>query len=593
MPYQVDRYNGTTLVTVPDQTVDSSSCDIKLIGKNYAGYGELQNENFLHMLEHFRGEYAPRRPIVGQIWYDELNNKIKFRDKNNSWRTTAVLDVSLTAPTGLAAADKGNFWYDDTLKQINVWDGSDHIVVGPEVAVNFGKTRLSSGTIRDNGNTEHAIIRVWADDTVVATISNDEYSIGDIEEIDGFTDIKKGITLVDTPATGVTSTAYRFWGTSSNTLKFVGRPISDFVLRSGAGSTFDDTGFSIGNDNDLKIFVESTDRPVISNQLGNSIRIRIKTGTINNDVGVFDVTGMVPGTTESYNLGSTLRKWKEIHASDVFGNVVGSVTGNVYANDDSVMVNGLTKELVGSLTGSVSGNLKALDSTIAYDGSTKTFTSTNANFVNSSIDTLTIINLIDGDLKGDLYASDSTIAYNAGTKQFTGSLVGNAATASKFLDPKYINGVAFDGSVNITIEDDTKVAKAGSTMTGYLTLSSAPTQPNHAATKQYVDDKVSSKTLFFSLDTRGLSTTGSTAGSVVSILNELAPASNFLPGTMAHIASTVQNVQATANVGYSSRISMTYVSSVSVTTTVQNPTRNNLLIYQINYSGTSWEYVSG
>jgi hypothetical protein len=42
-------------------------------------------------------------------------------------------------------------------------------------------------------------------------------------------------------------------------------------------------------------------------------------------------------------------------------------------------------------------------------------------------------------------------AYNAGTKQFTGSLVGNATTSSKFLDPKYINGVAFDCSANIAL----------------------------------------------------------------------------------------------------------------------------------------------
>jgi hypothetical protein len=55
MPYQIDRFNGTTISSVPDQTVDSTSCDLKLIGKNYAGYGEVQNENFLHLLENFRG----------------------------------------------------------------------------------------------------------------------------------------------------------------------------------------------------------------------------------------------------------------------------------------------------------------------------------------------------------------------------------------------------------------------------------------------------------------------------------------------------------------------------------------------------------
>lgn len=53
---------------------------------------------------------------------------------------------------------------------------------------------------------------------------------------------------------------------------------------------------------------------------------------------------------------------------------------------------------------------------------------------------------------------------------------GNAATATKLATPVTINGVSFDGSANITVADSTKVAKAGGTMTGDLTISS--TSPN-------------------------------------------------------------------------------------------------------------------
>ncbi len=47
MAYQVDRYNGTFLVSVEDGTIDTTT-DLRLLGKNYAGYGEVQNENFVH-----------------------------------------------------------------------------------------------------------------------------------------------------------------------------------------------------------------------------------------------------------------------------------------------------------------------------------------------------------------------------------------------------------------------------------------------------------------------------------------------------------------------------------------------------------------
>jgi len=593
MPYQIDRYNGSFFVEVPDQTVDSSSCDLKLIGKNYAGYGEVTNENVLHLLENFRGFAAPRRPIIGQIWYDELNNKLKFYDDTQAWKTVAVADVSATAPTGLSVKDKGNLWYNDALDQLNIWDGVDYKIIGPEIAVGFGETKLSSGTIRDNSNVEYPIIKVFDNDKVIAVISNDQFDIGVINTIDGFTTIRKGFTLVDTPASGVTSTQYRYWGTASNSDKFSGFTTADFVMRGMNGSTFGDTGFTVGDDNDLKIFVEDFNKVVISSQLNGPLKIRIKNGVINNDVAIFSEAGMDPNTTEIYNLGSNVKKWKEIHAKDVFGNVVGSLQGDLLAEDDQVMFDGSLKEFYGTHIGTQKGDVRAADGSLCFDSSAKAFTGASGSFTNLTTDLLILIDKVVGDVKGDIIASDNTLAFNAGTKIFTGSLVGNAETASKLQSPKFINGVAFDGSANIEVVDDTRVAKAGGIMTGYLTLVDDPINEKHAATKKYVDDQIANRTLYFSLDTNGLSTTGSGPGSVAGLLNQLAPPLNFRVGTLAHIASTIQNVSTSTSVSRGSWISVSFVSNVSVTTTVSNPSRNNLLIYRVNTIQSSWEYVSG
>jgi hypothetical protein len=89
MPYSIDRYNGSTITVVEDGTIDTTT-DIKLIGKNYAGYGEVQNENFLHLLENFSNASQPPRPISGQVWYDSLTKKLKFyngsRFCKNYWK---------------------------------------------------------------------------------------------------------------------------------------------------------------------------------------------------------------------------------------------------------------------------------------------------------------------------------------------------------------------------------------------------------------------------------------------------------------------------------------------------------------------------
>ena len=49
MPYQIDKTDGTILITLADGVVDNST-DLKLVGRNVAGYGEQQNENFISCL---------------------------------------------------------------------------------------------------------------------------------------------------------------------------------------------------------------------------------------------------------------------------------------------------------------------------------------------------------------------------------------------------------------------------------------------------------------------------------------------------------------------------------------------------------------
>lgn len=92
-----------------------------------------------------------------------------------------------------------------------------------------------------------------------------------------------------------------------------------------------------------------------------------------------------------------------------------------------------------------------------------------------------------------------TLSANISNNRFRGELVGNvtgnvsgnSGTATRFLNAVNINGVAFDGTIDITIADSTKLPLAGGTLTGALTLNGAPTLALHAATKGYVDTAIS------------------------------------------------------------------------------------------------------
>jgi hypothetical protein len=215
MPYSINRYNGTTLTVVEDGTIDST-LDIRLIGKNYAGYGEVQNENFLHLLENFSGTSAPPRPTSGQIWFDTATNKIRFYD-GSKWRSNSGTEVAPTAPTGLSI---GDLWFDSDNNQLYAWTGIEYVLIGPQGVSGLGTTEMKSVKVRDDVGSLHAIIKAFVNNEVVYIIASDEFTLDSgVNPIVGFSAIKKGLTLINTGSDGITSSSHRYWGTASDALK--------------------------------------------------------------------------------------------------------------------------------------------------------------------------------------------------------------------------------------------------------------------------------------------------------------------------------------------------------------------------------------
>ena len=281
MPYSIDRYNGTTLTVVEDGTIDNT-LDIKLIGKNYAGYGEVQNENYVHLLENFSGTSAPPRPLSGQIWYNSSSRKLSFWD-NNKWRPMGGAEVKGTAPTGLTT---GDFWWDEDNDQLYAFNGAEYVLVGPQGVAGSGTTQMVSRSVRDTLGTTHAIITALVDGDAIYIVSADtDFTLDSlVNEIPGFSVIKQGLTLINTGTTGVTSSAHKYWGTASNSLKLADRPVTDFVLADSSIFTgvvrFADAGFTVGDSNDLAIFIDGGTTPYFKNAISDTIVFQTTSSTV-------------------------------------------------------------------------------------------------------------------------------------------------------------------------------------------------------------------------------------------------------------------------------------------------------------------------
>ena len=73
MAYTINLTDGQVFATVADGTINTSSSMI-LVGKNYAGYGEFLDENFIHLLESGSNTTAPGAPLTGQLWFNKTIN---------------------------------------------------------------------------------------------------------------------------------------------------------------------------------------------------------------------------------------------------------------------------------------------------------------------------------------------------------------------------------------------------------------------------------------------------------------------------------------------------------------------------------------
>lgn len=190
MPYILNKTNGTVLVTLGDASIDRTT-DLTFVGKNYAGYGEIINEDLLHLLENFASGTSPSKPITGQIWYDTKNKKLKLHN-GTKFNSVPVAEVSTTSPKDLGI---GDFWFNSAENRLYVKSSATaYTLIGPSNTISY----INLIKVRDVNRNFHYILTHTVAGNVVAVESNDEFTINLDEQLaDQFTLIQKGTTIIN------------------------------------------------------------------------------------------------------------------------------------------------------------------------------------------------------------------------------------------------------------------------------------------------------------------------------------------------------------------------------------------------------------
>lgn len=375
MAYTINRFNGTVLTSVEDGTVDQTT-DLKLIGKNYSGYGEAQNENFLYLLENFNGSSAPVKPISGMLWFDNTSNKVKVYD-GARWKPTGGAEVSASTPTGLS---EGDLWWNTGSDQLyGLTDANDWVLIGPQKA-GTGTTEMQSLTLYDDQSNTHAVIAAIIEDEIVFIISYDNdftplantgqteitAAIKENQDIPTiFPTVKKGITLASASATGnTTSNGINddvLWGTAADALRLGDKPASDYLTIDSldftaqtAPAKFGDEGFTLGDGDDLTFDIENGENPTFT-LATNVLRVR---DSSENLVWTFTNTGLNPGVNNTYTIGTSSLKLSNVFATAFTGQATAAdtlaVSGTNRAASTSATANSIAaRDSSGNLTAGV------------------------------------------------------------------------------------------------------------------------------------------------------------------------------------------------------------------------------------------------
>lgn len=334
MPYTIRKSDGTILTTIADGSYDVTTA-LSLPGKNLYNFGQLQNENYVHLLENFAKTTAPVNQLTGQLWFDKSTNILKVY--NSVWQPLAVLTTNSSYASVI-----GNLYFDVSTQQLSINNGSGFSVIGPDGIPGYGATRTKATTILDQSSSLHPVIELFVDGEVLAIISNTAFTINSSTPISGFSTIQKGINLKNHSSNSDTL----LHGYSEASL------FADSLLGDGGGSV----AASI-----LSTPTSLVQRDSSGNIAVSGINANLLSSTNGMISGAWTLdTSLNPSVTNSVNLGTSGLRWSNVYSQNLIGT-------NLTAG---------TMQFTTYLTDSNSNNIALFDSDIALAANANTRLST-------------------------------------------------------------------------------------------------------------------------------------------------------------------------------------------------------------------------
>lgn len=635
MSYRLNRTDGELLVDLTDGILDTTTTDLTLIGKNYKGFGEFLNENFIALLENFASTSQPTNPMVGQLWYDKQDARLKIYD-GTVFRPATGSVVSSTQPSNL---NKGDIWIDNENNKLYIWDGSELTLIGPEYSAAQGKTGFEVTSQLDSTDVQRTILKLFLGGTLVGIFSPEtfyilpEYAIAGypqvVDDLQNRQLLEKGFNVVNS------GFFYRGTATSAKGLlddAGVIRAAENFIPTDANGAT---TGsLKIKNSAGLSVGVGETEYAILK-IAGTTSTLETQQSDADLAIKVRSGSSFLPAiyidTSEKY-----VGIWKSspAYSLDVTGDgrFTSNLTvgGNLLVEGDTTYLNTSTLRVedknieLGLLDDSTEGD----DTTIAGGGIILRSSNGSKDWTWEQA-TNSFTSNVDIDLEENIANPDPSYNINGTsilTKTTLGSTVNSALGITRVgtLSELTVDDISLNSATITRLNGTGLNIVAGGDITidsQNITGLAEPSATTDAATKNYVDVELYSKDVIISFDITGLSdpaVVGSGDGpknSIATLLENMQSASNYQTGTTAYVmatsytGSTVSGITVdittspdTSGVLTKSSIAVDKDNVSSSETVIQDISQSNdasgvatltalRYLYEYTVSGATWTFV--
>ena len=551
MAYQINKTDGTIVSTVADGQIDNISTDITLIGKNFSGFGEVLNENFIKILENFANVTAPTAPIKGQIWFDSTESKLKVYS-GTAFVPVSSATIANSQPTTLGV---GDLWFNDTAKQLYFFDGTSTILLGPAYSDAQGTSGLIVSSILDTLNQTRVITSLYNNGILLGIFAKDSFTPKNA--IEGFSgDIGPGFNQG-------TLSGIKFDVTCTNSEKLANIDSTNYVRKDTANSLTNtlriesDLGLVVGSASQANLSVDNgnvklsnaaEDKLLILDvRKGISQEIAVK---ISPDIRQIDLYEGAPDsivkTGGSMELAGDLTirgnlvindgdlatiRQTELVVEDKY--IVLAQTGDSGSNSDEI-ADGGGLVIKGTTDKAILYSKDGLGATAEYPAlASQAFTSSeHINLATGKEFKINGVTVLSGTSLGTgITSSPGVTAFGAQNVVNIGP--GLPPVAQLRLENQKISTLDNNDDIQLEAHGSGNIALIGSPK---ITGLADPTTAQDAATKEYVDDIAQTRSLAFSMD---LSDGKPNSYIASEILAKLAPPAEYRSGTFARILVTL------------------------------------------------------